>query len=83
MLFAATKTFNLAGLGGSLAVVPNKELRERLDAEQRAIFAGIANAVSVAACEAAWRHGEKWLVCQLRWQATVSLRISFPGACPL
>jgi len=60
-LVAATKTFNLAGLGGSLAIVADPEIRKRLDAVQHAIFTGIANVFASAACEAAWRSGEPWL----------------------
>ena len=60
-LFAATKTFNLAGLGGSLAVAEGPELRKRLDAAQHAVFAGLANVFAAAASEAAWRNGGRWL----------------------
>jgi cystathionine beta-lyase len=60
-LVAATKTFNLAGLGGSLAIASNPELRKRLDATQHALFAGSANVFAAAASEAAWRGGARWL----------------------
>jgi cystathionine beta-lyase len=60
-LVSATKTFNLAGLGGSLAIIPDDGLRARFDAVQRAIFSGVANAPAVVAAEAAWRRGERWL----------------------
>ena len=60
-LVSATKTFNLAGLGGSLAIIPDDGLRARFDAVQRAIFSGVANAPAVVAAEAAWRRGEQWL----------------------
>ena len=60
-LVSATKTFNLAGLGGSLAIIPSARLRERFDEQQRAIFVSLANAPAVAASETAWRRGEDWL----------------------
>ncbi len=60
-LVSATKTFNLAGLGGSLTVIPDAGLRARFDAVQHALMGGPANAFAVAAAEAAWRHGERWL----------------------
>jgi cystathionine beta-lyase len=60
-LVAATKTFNLAGLGGSLAIVPDAGLRARFSAVQHALFSGVANALGIAAAEAAWRQGERWL----------------------
>jgi cystathionine beta-lyase len=60
-LVAATKTFNIAGLGGSLTIVPDPDLRKKFEAVQHSVFAGIGNAVAIAACEAAWRDGEPWL----------------------
>ncbi len=77
-LLAATKTFNLAGLGGSLAVVADPGLRRRLDSAQRAVFAGIANAFAAAASEAAWRHAEGWLDDLLAYvQANYRFTVSF------
>jgi cysteine-S-conjugate beta-lyase len=66
-LVSATKTFNLAGLGGALAIVPDPGLCGRMDAQQRAIFAGLANAQAVVAAEAAWRHAGPWLDALLRY----------------
>jgi cysteine-S-conjugate beta-lyase len=60
-LVAATKTFNLAGIGGSLAIVPDPEIRRRLDAMHHNLFTGLATAPGVVACEAAWRTGAAWL----------------------
>jgi cystathionine beta-lyase len=60
-LLSATKSFNLAGLGGSLTVIPDPGLRAKVDAVQHALFAGVANAPAVAASEAAWRLGDRWL----------------------
>jgi len=66
-LVAATKTFNLAGLGGSVAIAEDADIRKRLDAAQHAVFAGIANAFAAAASEAAWRNGGPWLDALLRY----------------
>ena len=60
-LVAATKTFNIAGLGGSIAIAESLELRKRLDATQHAVFPSLANAFAATASEAAWREGESWL----------------------
>jgi cystathionine beta-lyase len=60
-LLSATKTFNLAGLGGSLAVIPDPRLRRRFRAAKEALWTSAANAFSVVAAEAAWRHGAPWL----------------------
>jgi cystathionine beta-lyase len=60
-LVAGTKTFNLAGLGGSLTLIPREELRRKFESAQNAILGVAPNAIAVAAFEAAWRHGEPWL----------------------
>jgi len=60
-LTSATKTFNLAGLGCSLVISSNPQLRKRYQESQKRICTGIANALSTVATEAAYRHGESWL----------------------
>jgi cystathionine beta-lyase len=60
-LLSATKTFNLAGLGGSLAVIPDPEMRQCFRAAMQVHWTGVASACSVAGAEAAWRHGAPWL----------------------
>jgi len=60
-LTSATKTFNLAGLGCSLVIASNAQLRKRYQNTQKRIWTGIANAFSAVASEAAYRHGESWL----------------------
>jgi cystathionine beta-lyase len=60
-LVAATKTFNIAGLGGSLTIIADEGRRKAFEAQQHAIFPGAGNALAVAASEAAWRYGEPWL----------------------
>jgi cystathionine beta-lyase len=72
-LVSATKTFNLAGLGGSLTVIPDAGIRVRFDAVQHAIAAGPANVFAAVAAEAAWRHGEPWLD-QLRAYVQANMR---------
>ena len=60
-LTSATKTFNLAGLGCSLVIASNEQLRERYLAAQKRIWTGLANAFSTVATETAYRHGRSWL----------------------
>lgn len=58
-LFAASKTFNVAGLLCGFAVIPDAGLRGRF----RKALAGVANEVNIfglVALEAAYRHGEPW-----------------------
>ncbi|UCF97498.1 MAG: pyridoxal phosphate-dependent aminotransferase [Spirochaetaceae bacterium] len=58
---AATKTFNLAGLGCSLVIASDNDLRERFRGTLKRVWGGIANAFSAVATESAYRHGESWL----------------------
>jgi cystathionine beta-lyase len=60
-LVSPTKTFNMAGLGGSLTIIPDDARRKAFEAQQWALFTGVGNAVAIAAAEAAWRHGASWL----------------------
>ena len=62
-LLAPSKAFNVAGLGCSLAVIPDDGLRRRF----RRAMAGIVPSVNVmgfAAALAAWRDGGEWLAAQ-------------------
>jgi cysteine-S-conjugate beta-lyase len=58
---AATKTFNLAGLGGSFTIIPNERLRVRYRTAQAVQHSDLVNPLSVAALEAAWRECGDWL----------------------
>ena len=67
-LMAPSKTYNIAGLGLSFAVIPDAPLRRAFRHAQRC-FVPDPNVFSYAATEAAYRHGEPWrreLVAQLR-----------------
>lgn len=59
-LIAPSKTYNLAGLGCSLAIIPNDDLRRRFNSAARGIMAEVNN-LGYVACEAAYRHGGPWL----------------------
>jgi cystathionine beta-lyase len=77
-LIAATKTFSLAGLGGSLAVIPDPGLRKRVDASQHSLFTGLGTAPGVVACETAWRECERWLVeCLAYIEANYRFMVSY------
>jgi cysteine-S-conjugate beta-lyase len=60
-LTSVSKTFNLAGLGSSLAIAADPGVRAKLERAQAALWPGLPNAFSIAAAEAAWRDGERWL----------------------
>ena len=59
-LIAPSKTFNLAGLQCSLAIIPNPELRARYLAA-RAGLVTWTNLMGLIAGEAAYRDGDEWL----------------------
>jgi cystathionine beta-lyase len=58
-LMAASKTFNLPGLGCAFAVVPNSELRARLARAAAGILPRV-NAMGFAATLAAYRDSREW-----------------------
>lgn len=62
-LISPSKSFNIAGLGASIAIIPNRELRERF-IDQRKGIVPEANVLSCVAATAAWRDGQPWLDAQ-------------------
>lgn len=64
ILMAPSKTFNIAGLCCSFAIVPNKELRKRFTRAARGIMADV-NLLGFVAAEAAYQDGDDWLKAQL------------------
>ena len=64
VLMAPSKTFNIAGLCCSFAIVPNKELRKRFTRAARGIMADV-NLLGFVAAEAAYQDGDDWLKAQL------------------
>ncbi|MDS4029412.1 MAG: PatB family C-S lyase [Candidatus Contendobacter sp.] len=59
-LMAPSKTFNIAGLGASFAIIQNPELRRRFKQAMRGIVPD-ANILGLRAALAAYRHGDDWL----------------------
>ena len=60
-LMAPSKTFNIAGLHNSVAVIPNKEWKRSYDQATKRAYLGFANVFSVTAFTAAYCHGGEWL----------------------
>lgn len=58
-LIAPSKTFNIAGLGCSLAVIPDDELRAKY-ANMRYILEPMVSAYAYQAALAAYRDGDEW-----------------------
>jgi cysteine-S-conjugate beta-lyase len=59
-LMAPSKTFNLAGLQCSFAIIPNESLRRRYIASTGGLVSWV-NLLSRVAALAAYRHGHDWL----------------------
>ncbi len=64
VMMAPSKTFNIAGLCCSFAVIPNARLRLKLQQAMRGISADV-NLLGFVAAEAAYEGGEQWLNEQL------------------
>jgi cystathionine beta-lyase len=58
-LISPSKTYNLAGLGTSMAIIPDPGLRARFIRVTNGIVP-LVNPMGYAACEAAYREGEPW-----------------------
>ena len=59
-LMAPSKTYNIAGLGCSFAVVQNDELKRKLKAAKAGIVPEV-NLLGYTAALAAYQHGDDWL----------------------
>jgi len=58
---APSKTFNIAGMGSSIAYIPNDTLRKRYFGYLDGYEVANGNVFAYTAAEAAYRHGEEWL----------------------
>jgi len=65
-LMSPSKTFNLAGLGASMAIIPNAELRRKFEQTAEGIVPHV-NILAYVAATAAYKHGDAWLEQQLAY----------------
>ncbi|MEA9392960.1 PatB family C-S lyase [Acerihabitans sp. TG2] len=63
-LVSPSKSFNIAGLGASAAIIPNARLRSRFTAQRSGIVPNV-DILALVAAAAAWRDGQPWLTEQL------------------
>ncbi|PLR37411.1 aspartate aminotransferase [Chimaeribacter californicus] len=63
-LMAPSKTFNLAGLGASFAIIAHPALRHRFKQQRRGVVPHV-DVLAYVAATAAYREGEAWLAAQL------------------
>lgn len=61
MAIAPTKTFNLAGIQSSMVVIPNPELRRKVNRQLNTDECAEPNILSCEAAKAAFSYGEEWL----------------------
>ncbi len=59
-LIAPSKTFNIAGLAASVAIIQNANLRQRFE-DARQGLVGWVNLLGMVAMQAAYQHGAPWL----------------------
>jgi cystathionine beta-lyase len=59
-LLAPSKSFNMPGLGCSFAIIPNSEVRRRVQAAAMGIVPHV-NLLGLVAAAAAYEHGGEWL----------------------
>ncbi|MDX1304638.1 PatB family C-S lyase [Photobacterium sp.] len=65
-LISPGKTFNLAGLGVSMAIIPNPTLRHQFCQAREGIVPEV-NVLAYTAAQAAYEHGQPWLEDQLTY----------------
>jgi len=61
IFMAPSKTFNVAGLSSSVAIIPNKTNFARYDRALDVGHLGMGNIFGTVALEAAYSHGDEWL----------------------
>ncbi|WP_455424846.1 MalY/PatB family protein [Dryocola sp. LX212] len=59
-LISPSKTYNIAGLGASIAIIPNPDLRRRFNKIREGIVPSV-DILALTAANAAWREGDAWL----------------------
>lgn len=60
-LMAPSKTYNLAGLNCSYAIISNPQLREQFRQFMRGLYPSELNTLGLVACQAALKYGQPWL----------------------
>jgi cystathionine beta-lyase len=74
-LLAPSKTYNMPGLGCSMAIIPNSELRQQVQRTASGIIPHV-NLLGLVAAAAAYEHGEEWLA-ELRQYLTANRDLVF------
>ena len=72
-LMAPSKTFNIAGLQASFAIIPNATLRKRFKESMGSMVGGV-NLLGITAMRAAYEKGDAWLA-ELRLYLAENLKL--------
>lgn len=73
-----SKTFNMAGLFSSVAIIPNQQLKLDFQNKLNDLHMGFPNVFGISALEAAYRHGKSWLSQMLSYtQANIDFAIEY------
>ncbi len=76
-LIAPSKTFNIAGLKASVAIIENEGLRKKFESARQGMV-GSVNSLGTIALQAAYQHGEPWLEALLEYlQENRDLTVQF------
>lgn len=65
-LMSPSKTFNIAGLGAAIAIIPNALLRAKFQKMRSGIVPNV-DILSLTAAMSAWSDGQNWLTAQLKY----------------
>lgn len=65
-LLSPVKAFNIAGLGGAVAIIPSPDIRAKFTAAAALQLPPINRLASIAAT-AAWQQGDDWLAAQIEY----------------
>lgn len=91
ILMSPSKTFNIAGLGASVAIIANSQFRMKFTAQRAGIVPEV-DVLALIAASAAWKDGQSWLDEQLNYlrgnrdqlmayiQAIPGLQLALPEA---
>lgn len=75
---APTKTFNLAGMQVSTAIISNEKIRRAFEKIMATVALNSVNIFAINGMEAAYRHGEEWLEQLLEYlEENINIAVNF------
>ncbi len=74
-LSSATKTFNIPGLPGAICTAGNQETIDLIKKYMHTVGADTPNVLTLAAVEAAYRHGAQWLDAAMQYVSNTAAEV--------